>query len=178
MPVTVVGDEGSTVNAQAAQIDDIRLVALPSAVSCSAMFVRFTLGEWSLDPLIDQAEELVAQLVTASVEGAAPDTPGFVLVRLQVRGDCLVIEVEDGQPPETAPELDGDHAGVEPLRGGGKRIWCELPLPIGITAGAVALPRRDVRRSVVPEPLMTGEPIGADADFLGRILTGLTRTDA
>ena len=41
-------------NNQTSQVDDLRLVATPSAVNVAEMFVRFSLMEWSLRPLVPQ----------------------------------------------------------------------------------------------------------------------------
>src|SRR5579885_2638595 len=54
-PVPAEDDGRSRVNVHTTQIDDLQLIALPSAVNCAEMFVRFTVTEWSLRPLADEA---------------------------------------------------------------------------------------------------------------------------
>ncbi|WP_158890328.1 ATP-binding protein [Amycolatopsis anabasis] len=164
-------------NSQTAQVDDLRLVAMPNAVNCASMFVRFTLAEWSLRSLVPEVTTVTCGLVSAVVDAADPAAPSFLTVRLQVRGDRLVVEVEDDQPPRpsaTAP-VAGHHGGVVPLEGGGKYVWCELPLPEGMTAAGVALPRREARRSLVTEQ-MAGEKVEVEPEVVRRILAGLTKS--
>jgi hypothetical protein len=163
------------VNSETAQVDDIQLTAQPSAVNCTDLFVRFTLTEWALRPLLDDAAHTACQVVEAAVDGANPKSPGFLTVRLRLRGDCLVIEVSDDQvvQPRALPSaLEGRRAGVEPLRGRGKLVWCELPLPEGVSASAVPLPRRERKPSPAAERL-ADEPAEVDPQVIQRILSGL-----
>lgn len=167
-------------NSQTAQVEDLQLVTLPSAVNCTDFFVRFTLTEWALRPLQDEAAHAAAHFVADVVDRANTREPGFITVRLQVRGDQLIIEVEDDQspqPPAASPRLANRRTGIVPLtdRGGrGKIAWCEIPLPVGVSAAAVALPRRDARRSLVDEE-MSGQNAVVDPDLAQRVLMGLNR---
>lgn len=169
-------DEGRIqVNSETAQVDDLQLIALPSAVNCTDLFVRFTLTEWSLRPLMDQASQVASQLAKAAVDCADPNSPGFITVRLRLRGDGLVIEVEDELPAKTStapPGLDVARSGVESLDSGGKLVWCELALPGGVNAAAVKLPQREKRRSPAAERL-GDEPDEIDPQFMERLLSGL-----
>lgn len=164
-------------NADTAQVDDLRLIALPTALNCTEIFVRFTLSEWSLRPLADEAAQTTGTMVEAAVAAADQSSPGFLTIRLRLRGDCLVIEVEDeiaGGPPAPLKELEGIRTGVEPLEGRGHRRWCELALPSGMSASAVPLPRREKRRSPAAEAL-GDEPDELDPQVMQRLLTGLNR---
>ncbi len=164
-------------NAETAQVDDLQLIALPSAVNCTDLFVRFTLTEWSLRPMIDQAAQVAGGMAEAAVKGANPDSPGFLTVRLRLRGDGLVIEVEDPQSVEkaTKPAVpEGARSGVESLETGGKLAWCELSLPGGVDASSVQLPQREKRRSPAAERL-ADEPDEPDPQFMERLLSGLSR---
>ncbi|PRX45867.1 hypothetical protein B0I33_10813 [Prauserella shujinwangii] len=166
-------------HSQTAQVDDIRLVALPSAVNCTDIFVRFSLTEWSLQMLMDRAIGAAQRLVKAVVDRTDPRSPGFVTVRVRLTGDCLVIEVEDDEDPPpnaAAPAVDGLRTGLVPLDGRGKVVWCELPLPSGVSAQQVQLPRRDRRRSVVAEQ-PEGEPPAVDPELVERVLVGLNRRE-
>lgn len=164
-------------NSQTAQVDDIRLVALPSAVNCTEIFVRFSLTEWSLPLLMDETADAARRLVKAIVDRTDQRNPGFLTVRIRVTGDCLVIEIEDDEPAAhdaAPPALDGLRTGLVPLDRRGKLVWCEVPLPGGVSAGEVSLPRRDRRRSMVGEPA-EGEQAGVDPALVERVLVGLNR---
>ncbi|MGO1049069.1 ATP-binding protein [Crossiella sp. CA198] len=160
-----------------AQVDDIQLVALPTAVNCADLFAQFTLREWHLRPMLDEAATAAGQLVAAVVESADPDRPGMLTVRLRVSGDSLVIEVADGRPAEATPDMEGPNLGVVPLEGRGRMLWCTLPLPSGVTAEAVPLPRRERRRSPEAERL-ANDPHEVDPEVMERLLMGLGRASA
>lgn len=164
-------------NTETAQVDDLQLVALPSAVSCAEMFVRFTLGEWSLRNMTDATVHAASQLVTSAVEDADSRAPGFVMVRLRLTGVSLVIEVEDTQPVRprgAAPAIEGSRTGIEPMHGG-RRLWCEVRLPSGMTAQAVPLPQREPRRSPTAQR-MADEGDDVDPEVIQRLLTSLSRS--
>ncbi len=169
-----VDEEGLGLSARTSQVDDLRLVAQPNAVLCSELFVRLILSDWSLRPLLDQAKTAAARLVGALVDAADPKEPPFLTLRLRLRSDVLVIEVDHelaGLPaPTPAP---GERTGVAPGETGGVTTWCELPLPGGLSAGQVQLPRRGDRRTLVDEPV-SGEPVGADPEVLERLLSRLS----
>jgi hypothetical protein len=158
------------VNAQTEQVDDLRLVALPTAVSVADMFVRFSLGEWRLRAMQDEAAQTIRRLVGAAVDVADRRTPGFLLVRLRLTGTYLVVEVE-GNRVALPPELAGTRAGLVDLTAGGRLAWCELALPSGMDASAVPLPRREPRRSPAAEAL--GDEPNVDPEVIQRILYGL-----
>ncbi|MBP2477983.1 hypothetical protein JOF53_006855 [Crossiella equi] len=158
---------------QTAQVDDIQLVALPTAVGCADLFAQFTLREWRLRPMLDEAATAAGQLVAAVVESADPDRPGMLTVRLRVSGDRLVIEVADGRPAAATPDMEGPNLGVVELARG-RMLWCELPLPGGVTADSVPLPRRERRRSPEAERLKD-EPHEVDPEIMERLLMGLGR---
>lgn len=166
-------------NTQTAQVDDLRLIALPSAVNCAELFVRFALTEWSLRSMVDEATQLAAQFVTAAVDSASPDSPGFITVRLRLSGESLVVEVEDEQatdPPALSPTLAGGHCGATALQGGGTLVWCELALPGGVSANSVPLPRRSPKRSA-PAEHPAEETAEIDPEVIKRLLTGLSKSD-
>jgi hypothetical protein len=164
------------VTTHTAQVDDLRLVALSSAVNCTGLFVQFTLTEWSLLPLLDDATRAACHRVSAIVDNSNSKAPGFITVRLRLHGEYLVVEVQDdlaGElPAGSMPE--GSNNGVVPLLGRGNLAWFELPLPMGLTAQAVSLPRRDSRRSVITEE-MTGERGDPDPAVLQRVLSSLSQ---
>ncbi|MFF5989607.1 ATP-binding protein [Prauserella flavalba] len=170
-------------NSQTTQVDDLRLVALPSALNCSDLFVRFSLTEWSLPAMREDVTKAARRLVQAVIDTTDPRAPGFVTLRLRLAGDCLVIEVEDDQLSrmhDRAPAVDGRQTGAVPIDGRGKLVWCEIPLPGGMSASGVRLPRRDERRSPLagadlpPEP---PQPGGPDPALVDRVLVGLKRND-
>lgn len=162
-------------NARTEQVDDLRLVALPSAVNCADLFVRFSLAEWSLRPMRDEAAHVICDLVGAVVEHANPRFPALMTLRLRLSGDHLVIEVEIGRfeaMPAVPRALVGRRAGVLALDDGCTLLWCELPLPAGMTASAVPLPRREPRRSPAAEGL-PDDATDIDPEVMERILYGL-----
>jgi hypothetical protein len=163
------------VNPETSQVDDLHLVALPSAVSCAGLFVRFTLSEWSLESMLDEVVQTVGHRVSAIVDGTDLAVPGFLTVRLRLRGDHLVAEVEDdlaGELP-AGPMPAGVRTVVLPLAGG-NLMRSELALPAGLTAQAVALPRRDRRRSLVAEQT-AGERGTMEPAVLQRVLSSLNQ---
>ena len=156
------------------QVDDLRLVAAPTAVNCAEMFVRFALLEWRLRPLADDGAAVIRHLVRSSVEGADKRSPRFLTVRLRLHRDVVVVELDDDRPGEP-PELPGWTINTVALPGGHRTAWCELPLPAGLTG---ALPTRAPHRMPSPateyppeEPLP--EPDFLDSQILQRVLHGL-----
>lgn len=137
-------------NPETLQVDDIRLVALPTAVNCAELFIRFALSEWSLKAMLDEASDVARDLTDAAVEVADPKRPAFITVRARVHSDRLVIEVESSRPTRKPDNLNGPNgwrAGIVALRGTHQLAWCELPLPTGMDASSVPLPRRHHRRA-------------------------------
>lgn len=169
-------------NSRTTQVDDLQLVALPSAVNCTDLFARFWLNEWSLSALFEDTSRAAHTLVGAVVESSDPQAPAFITVRLRLQGDCLILEVEDDHAAlmhAEAPVVDGKRTGAFPLRGRGKLVWCELPLPSGVSADQVRLPQRNERYtqgSQVPEPA-SDEPVGPDPGLVDRVLVGLQRQE-
>lgn len=165
-------------NTHTTQVDDLQLIAQPSAVKCTDLFVRFTLSEWSLRSLADEAVHVACRLVQTIVDGTGARGPGFVTVRLRLRGDGLVIEVEDDQPATAGsppPAVGGRRVDIGHKDNHGRIMWCELPLPGGVNASAVPLPHREPRRSPAAERL-ADEPPGVDPQVMERILAGLSRS--
>ncbi|WP_016697465.1 hypothetical protein [Actinoalloteichus spitiensis] len=163
-------------NSQTIQVDDLRLLAVPNAVNLADLFLRFTLSEWSLRPLQDDASRVMSALVTATVEDTDQQSAGFITVRLRLRGDCLVLEVETERFNEHAPvlaQLSELRTGLVPLDGGARLAWCELPLPTGLSGTAVPLPQRERRPSPAAEA-MAGEPDDFDPQVMQRLLFGLS----
>ena len=157
-------------DSQTQQVDDLRLVALPSAVNCTEIFVRFTLAEWSLQTLENEAIRLAKHLVNGTVEYNDPDRPSMLTVRLRLTGNDLVVEVEAdraGSPPAGA----GRRAGLATLTNGLQLSWCTVALPPGLSAPSVPLPRRTRRPS--PAAAALGPQDDVDDDVLRRIMFGL-----
>jgi len=161
------------------QVDDITLVALPTAVNCAELFIRFALSEWSLREMLDDTTKVARDLVAAVVAVTDRKTPSLIQVRARLHSECLVVEVVS---PRTAPiaVAAGRHVEIVALRGQGQLAWCELPLPGGMAASAVPLPRRhrraepDTTESALEELSYTSD---VDEDVMRRILYGLNRPD-
>ncbi len=161
-------------NSETRQVDDLKLVALPSAVNCTEIFVRFTLAEWSLTALIDEVLDAATRLVNTMVEDRDTKSPGLLSVRLRLHGDAMVIELEGtylARPPAQAPELDNARTGVVPRQDGVTHLWCELALPEGLRGTEVPLPRRDPKKSTAPAA--DDEPADMDPQLMQRILSSL-----
>jgi hypothetical protein len=171
------------VQEQTTQLDDLQLVALPSAVGCAGLFVQFTLGEWRLGAVVADATEAARELVRSVVElvDEDDDVPVPILLRLRLRGSALTVEVELGPVPEMGEPaaLAGRTGGVQTLRNGRQRLWCKLALPGGMHATSVALPRRTTRAARVetrPAPAeVEFDGGGVDVDVMRRILSSLGR---
>lgn len=153
--------------------DDQLLAALPSAVTCARRFVRYTLETWQVRGLIEEAEDVVADLVwdVVAATGIVIEHPSYldlygqelslVDVRLALIGSRVRIDVWDADPTPPWPrEPTTDLAGADPsgavAKGqswscyfpptGGKVVRVELEIP---PAGSMediqvlALPRRE-----------------------------------
>jgi hypothetical protein len=162
-------------SAHTSQMDDIRLVAQPSALPVTELFVRLILTDWSLLPMLEQVTATARRLVETVIDAGDPRSPAFVTLRLRLRADVLVVEVDDDVPglPEPKVAGPGERVGVTPGAGGARTTWCELELPGGMNAKQVRLPRRQDRRTLVDEPV-SGDPVAADPEVLERLLTRLS----
>jgi hypothetical protein len=97
-----------------------------------------------------------------------------------------VVEVYGHRVHRPLNDPAGHRTQVRQLPGRhGHLVWSELPLPGGMDASAVPLPRRNHRRSNVPEPMETVNPVSTvneevsplDEDVMRRILFGLNQPD-
>ena len=164
---------------QTVQVDDLRLVALPSAVNCAELFVRFTLTEWRVLSLVDDATDTATRLTRAVVAGTTKSAPlTMITIRLRLSGGFLNVEIVDDRPyPKLSvpAELAGKGSGATTLDDGRQLIWRELPLPSGMDARVVPLPRRGTTRTATIQPAKpeTEEDLGPDV--MERILDGLRR---
>lgn len=175
-PVRGIHEGRTQVTADTVQVDDMQLIALPSAVNCADLFVRFTLAEWRLRPLTEETGLVARALTEAAVAVNDPNSPSMITLRLRLRGDCLVVEIEDsnlvGLP--AAHELEGRRSGVDRPPGRGTLAWCEVALPPGMTAAAVPLPRRERRKSAAAA-LVNDEGPEVAPEVIERILLGLNK---
>jgi hypothetical protein len=166
---------------QTAQVDDLRLVALPSAVNCAELFVRFTLTEWHVPQIEDAVQEAARKLVKSVISTVDEDAdPTMITVRLRLRGATLVVEVQDDRhaPKLVVPRGLGDkQSGVETLPRGKQLVWCEVPLPTGMDATVVPLPRRGTTRAAPPKKSEIDEAVDLNNDVMQRILDGLRKDD-
>ncbi|WP_236572199.1 ATP-binding protein [Nocardiopsis sp. FR4] len=130
----------------------LTLVALPNAVGIARHFTTVTL-QGLLQTIVDNAELVVSELVTNSVEagGLTMETPAgeissrhLVTLALAVSPTHLYIEVTDLAPGGPTPRCQDDDAesgrglflveafcerwGVTPHQPIGKTVWCVLSL--------------------------------------------------
>ncbi|HVK23579.1 MAG TPA: ATP-binding protein [Actinokineospora sp.] len=164
-------------NDRTEQVDDLQLVALPSAVGCAEMFVRFSLTEWSLREMRDVAAQAARVITEAVVAAAHPAAPGMVTARVRLSGADLIFEVETPRPVQ-APAIPGvARAGATQIGPGRFVVWCALALPSGMSASAVPLPRRQRKPSQAAKVSAPEEPMTTDPDVMRRILFGLNSPD-
>jgi hypothetical protein len=174
---------------QTAQVDDLRLVALPSAVNCAELFVRFTLTEWHVPQLLDEVQQIAKRLVQSVIATVEEDDdPTMITVRLRLRGGTVVVEIQDDRstPKLIVPRgLGNKAAGLETISRGRQLLWCEVPLPTGMDATVVPLPRRGTTRAApqrrtelsAPQRSEIDEAVDLNNDVMQRILDGLRRDD-
>jgi hypothetical protein len=171
-----------SVRDQTVQVDDLKLVALPSAINCADLFVRFTLVEWRVESMVPDVRRATEALITSVVGN--PDkkaTPTMLLFRLRLSGNVLAIEIEDDRrtPTLVVPRaLSGPNSGTTMLSTGKQLIWTEVPLPRGMDATVVPLPRRGTTRAAAaaaPPPAQIEGAEDLTPDVMERILEGLRR---
>jgi anti-sigma regulatory factor (Ser/Thr protein kinase) len=191
-PATPKRDERQPMIQRPMLPSSLNLAALPTAVSCSRMFIRHTLRSWNLVDQIDSAELVVSELVTNAVKatGVMLPNPGWsdlekvplINVRVMAHGDGISIQVWDAsvEPPvQPAAGADDDAENGRGLfivrtvarqvghfypRGGGKVVWAELALETPVPP----LPRRAAKKPTIQLP----QP---DPDLLRKLLAGLHR---
>jgi hypothetical protein len=101
-----------------------------------------------------EVAQVARDLVNAAVANNDPRAPRFITVRLSLAGGSLTIEVEDDQI-----------------------AWRELPLPGGLSAESVQLPRRARgRKPAAPESPLNGGPSDVDPDVIARVFAALSRS--
>jgi len=171
----------------------LTLAAVVTAVSCSRLFVRYTLKEIGLAHLTDDAELVVSELMTNAVEATGvmaahprwTELHDLALVRLSVvrLRSGLVVEVWDRDPtPPVVKEAAWDDENGRGLfivtelcqrwnyffpPGGGKVIWGELEIP-PYEYTANGLPKRPhVPGLAKPAEVMQ------DPEMLKRVIDGL-----
>lgn len=174
-------------------IDGLTLAALPTAVGCSRMLVRYTLAVVGLKPLIEPAELVMSELVTNAVKstGVMDDEPrwtalhNLALVKIRLVGTrtSLFVGVWDRYetlPTAQVPTLDAENGRglfiVEATctrwdafraNGGGKVVWGELAIPPE-TFTAAGLPKRRAMTEPRPAP-----EVSQDTELLRRVMRGL-----
>jgi anti-sigma regulatory factor (Ser/Thr protein kinase) len=174
-------------------VSSLTLAAVVTAVSCSRLFIRYTLKEIGLAHLIDDAELVVSELMTNAVEATGVTDPhprwtelrDLALVRVTIvkLKTGLVVEVwdRDTTPPTVKQAAWDDESGrglfiVTELcqrwnhylpRGGGKVVWGELEIP-PYDYTTHGLPKR-------PRVLRPSEPaeVMQDPKMLRRVIDGL-----
>jgi len=125
----------------------LALTADPQPAKAARRFTRATLGRWGLDPLADDAEVIVAELVAnalchaSSAANVRPpdhslDRIGLRLFRRAGEVMCAVLDPSDAAPVLRAPNYETecgrglqlvdalcDVWGWSPVVGRGKAVW-------------------------------------------------------
>jgi hypothetical protein len=171
----------------------ILFAALPSAISCTRLFVASTLGRWGARFLEADAELLAVELVRHSVEtcGVIDDVPLYELEQLNVIRVWLLgfaqsigIEVWDNatEPAALPNYQEGKLRGLalvearakdwgSTITPQGRVTWAE---PEVYERGAAGLPVRMPRPAPYPRAsATTGEQPSPDIEFLQRLREGL-----
>ena len=169
----------------------LTLAATPTAVSCSRQLVHLTLNRWGLAALIEDAELVISELVTNSIEatGLTDAKPRWadlgdlatIEVRVLLYQIGIIIEVWDRDPAApvrryaASDEEGGRGLAIVtalckqwhycPSSRGGKVVWAELTLPPSMLSAA-GLPRR-MRSS--PVAAVSHDDVSRDPVLLRRI---------
>ncbi|WP_439675118.1 ATP-binding protein [Embleya sp. MST-111070] len=174
-------------------VANIWLAAVPTAVTCSRVFVKHTLAQWGVPGLYDTAALVITELVTNAVKETGVMTPapsweemeGLNIVDVRVLGfvDHVSIHVWDASlnpPVMSSTDPAGDAVGGRGLilvdefsqhvghffpKTGGKVVYADLSL----TNVATRLPQRAGKRHTTidfPE---------ADVALLRELLAGLSK---
>ena len=171
--------------------DDLGLVALPTAISCARLFVKYTLDNWRASSfVVADAMTITGELVALSVQetGVLDDDVRWseldyinrIVIRLLGFPRHIVIEVWDAAtepaalpagPADTLPRgldlvdvLAGRWASTASPRG--RLTWAELPVYDRTEAGLPIQRRRPSPRPVLPAPVI-------DEELLRRVRDGL-----
>jgi anti-anti-sigma factor len=124
--------------------EELRLAPVPTAARAGRIFVREVCRSWRLDApdatVLDRAVLVANELVTNAVVHAHSD----LWLRLELRGDRLLISVRDRGSRRlraVTPDLEAEGGrglwlveqlarawGVRPAPEGGKTVWCALTL--------------------------------------------------
>ena len=129
-------------NNQPQQVEEISLAAVPTAVTCSRLFMTKTLIEWHLEHITNTVELIMSELVTNAVNTTGITAPNpkwtriadviMIHLRLQLLHDNnIAIEVKDNStnPPIFGPATKKENHGYTFPPDGGKVVWCTLPIP-------------------------------------------------
>jgi anti-sigma regulatory factor (Ser/Thr protein kinase) len=151
-------------SAPAAAHASLELGAVLTAPGCARAWTREIIGEWRLNALVSEAELVVSELITNSVNASRSLVRSVIGLRLTYERGELAILVRDHCPgapqvrhPATAEDVDGRglllvealsaRHGWYPLEGDipGKVIW--VVLPAGRTPVGSLSPRPSIRSS-------------------------------
>lgn len=173
----------------------IDFAALPSAISCTRLFVASTLERWGARFIEADAELLAVELVRHSVEACGVmdedvrlselDHLNVIHVRLLGFARTIGIEVWDNaDEPARRPRHDqeGELHGLGLVDGRannwgssvtpeGRVMWAELDVYERTSAGLPIRSRRPTRHPRPPES--AGDHPSKDPDFLRRVRDGL-----
>jgi hypothetical protein len=172
--------------------DDLGLVALPTAIGCTRMFARCTLGTWGASSfVVADAVVIAGELVTNSIQDTGVldsevrwselDHLNRIVVRLLGFARHIVVEVWDAaSEPAVLPADQPDRyptglhlVDVTAYRWGsradshGRLTWAELMVYDRTESG---LPIRTRRPRHPPKPAITP---AADDELLRRVRDGL-----
>lgn len=159
-------------------VSDITLLAVLTALSCSSMFVQYTMRAWRLQVVVDRVEAIADQLVQNAVKttGIMEEHVNLtkvkhlnlILVRLRLTDTAVVVEVWDSseEPPRKLAPV-GYQSGFFMAERGGKVVWTAVPY---VQPDPAPLPRR--KPSPFAQPVRPLE-VMHDPEMFRRVRDGL-----
>jgi hypothetical protein len=173
------------------RVYELVLVAIPSAVTCARLLVRYVARRWRLDRSCEKqlgvaAEALVRHgVVTAGCQDeparsyGVPETPCLIVFRLYLTPRDVVAEVWDSgtEVPEPFPAIDAEDCGCDLPRRGMRVMWCAVRLGIAAHDIEVRTAAGIPRRQRLPGPTRASVAM-RDPTLLQRILNGLQKLNA
>lgn len=163
---------------------ELDLTATSTAVNIAKLFVDYTLREWGHTDLINDAQQIAAELVSDAVVNTGIPEPGprwteldklaLLRVRVVLLKQAVIIEIADeyDQPPMPSEALQMRCIQWNSYpTSAGRVVWAELEI-LQYELTDHGLPKR--KRAAIPEPV--DPPRGVtDHELLRRVVEGIKR---
>lgn len=168
---------------------ELVLVAVPSAITCEQLLVKFAAGKWQLDGACERelgsvAEVLMDHAVTAASKRPASkhlhhESLSLVDFRLLLTPRTIVVEVWDSstEAPNPFPVSTAEDGGYD-FPGRGRRVmWCAVRTRLAQEGAGLDAPAGIPRRERLQGPARASVAM-QDPQLLQRVLSGLRALDA